>query len=112
MRAAQIAKPGGEFEVVEREIPKPGAGKVLIKVQACGVCHSDVFVKEALWPEFSIRGFPGTNVVGVIEELGTGVTSWTKGQRVWAGTTAAGQYMPRVPAWTLSLLPESSICRL
>ena len=50
MRVAQIAKPGGEFEVVEREIPKPGAGEVLIKVQACGVCHSDVLVKEGLWP--------------------------------------------------------------
>ena len=50
MRAAQITKPGGEFEVVEREIPKPGAGEVLIKVQACGVCHSDMFVKEGLWP--------------------------------------------------------------
>jgi len=50
MVAAQIAKPGEEFEVVEREIPKPGAGDVLIKVMACGVCHSDVFAKEGLWP--------------------------------------------------------------
>ena len=50
MVAAQITKPGGEFEVVEREIPKPNAGEVLIKVQACGVCHSDVFAKEGLWP--------------------------------------------------------------
>jgi hypothetical protein len=54
------AKPGGGFEVVEREIPKPGAGAVLIKVKACGVCHSDVFVKEGSFREFSIRGFPGT----------------------------------------------------
>ena len=60
MQVVQIAKPGGEFEVVEREIPKPGAGEVLIKVKACGVCHSDVFVKEGAFREFSIRGFPGT----------------------------------------------------
>ena len=60
MRAVQIAKPGGEFEVVEREIPKPS--EVLIKVQACGVCHSDVFVKEGLWPGISILGFLGTKL--------------------------------------------------
>src|SRR5215469_14961861 len=85
MRAAQIAKPGGEFEVVEREIPKPGAGEVLIKVQACGVCHSDVFVKEGLWPGLQYPRVPGHEVVGVIDELGAGVTVWTKGQRVGVG---------------------------
>ena len=85
MRAAQIAKPGGEFEVVEREIPKPGAGEVLIKVQACGVCHSDVFVKEGLWPGMQYPRVPGHEVAGVIDELGAGVTGWTKGQRVGVG---------------------------
>src|SRR5215469_6090583 len=85
MRAAQIAKPGGEFEVVEREIPKPGAGEVLIKVQACGVCHSDVFVKEGLWPGLQYPRVPGHEVVGVIHELCSGVTEWTKGQRVGVG---------------------------
>jgi D-arabinose 1-dehydrogenase-like Zn-dependent alcohol dehydrogenase len=85
MRAAQIAKPGGEFEVVEREIPKPGAGEVLIKVQACGVCHSDVFVKEGLWPGLQYPRVPGHEVVGVIHELCAGVTEWTKGQRVGVG---------------------------
>jgi D-arabinose 1-dehydrogenase-like Zn-dependent alcohol dehydrogenase len=85
MRAAQIARPGGEFEVVEREIPKPGAGEVLIKVQACGVCHSDVFVKEGLWPGLQYPRVPGHEVVGVIAELGAGVTAWTKGQRVGVG---------------------------
>jgi len=85
MRAAQVAKPGGEFEVVEREIPKPGAGEVLIKVQACGVCHSDVFVKEGLWPGLQYPRVPGHEVVGMIHELGGGVTEWTKGQRVGVG---------------------------
>jgi D-arabinose 1-dehydrogenase-like Zn-dependent alcohol dehydrogenase len=85
MRAAQIAKPGGEFEVVEREIPEPGAGAVLIKVQACSVCHSDVFVKEGLWPGIQYPRVPGHEVVGVIDELGAGVTGWTKGQRVGVG---------------------------
>src|SRR5215831_9419515 len=85
MRAAQITKPGGEFEVVEREIPKPGAGEVLIKVQACGVCHSDVFVKEGLWPGIQYPRVPGHEVVGVIHELGAGVAEWTKGQRVGVG---------------------------
>jgi D-arabinose 1-dehydrogenase-like Zn-dependent alcohol dehydrogenase len=85
MRAAQIGKPGGEFEVVEREIPEPGAGAVLIKVQACGVCHSDVFVKEGLWPGIQYPRVPGHEIVGVIGELGAGVTGWTKGQRVGVG---------------------------
>ena len=85
MRAAQIAKPGGEFEIVEREIPKPGAGEVLIKVQACGVCHSDVFVKEGLWPGIQYPRVPGHEVAGFIDELGAEVTGWKKGQRVGVG---------------------------
>ena len=85
MRAAQIAKPGGEFEVVEREIPKPGAGEVLIKVKACGVCHSDMFLKEGLMPGLQYPRVPGHEVAGVIDELGAGVTGWTKGQRVGVG---------------------------
>src|SRR5215472_11606437 len=85
MRAAQISKPGADFSVVEREIPKPGAGEVLIKVQACGVCHSDVFVREGLWPGIQYPRVPGHEVVGVIHELGAGVAEWTKGQRVGVG---------------------------
>ena len=85
MRVAQITKPGGEFEVVEREIPKPGAGEVLIKVQACGVCHSDVFVKEGLWPGIQYPRVPGHEVAGFIDELGAEVTGWKKGQRVGVG---------------------------
>jgi len=85
MKVAQISKAGGEFEIVEREIPKPGAGHVLIKVQACGVCHSDVLTKEGLWPGIQYPRIPGHEVAGVIEELGDGVSGWRKGQRVGVG---------------------------
>jgi D-arabinose 1-dehydrogenase-like Zn-dependent alcohol dehydrogenase len=85
MKAAQISKPGGDFEIVEREIPKPGVGHVLIKVQACGVCHSDMFTKEGAWPGIQYPRVPGHEVAGVIEELGAGVSEWKKGQRVGVG---------------------------
>jgi D-arabinose 1-dehydrogenase-like Zn-dependent alcohol dehydrogenase len=85
MKAAQVPKPGADFQIVEREIPKPGAGQVLIKVQACGVCHSDVFTKEGLWPGIEFPRVPGHEVAGVIDELGAGVTAWKKGQRVGVG---------------------------
>jgi D-arabinose 1-dehydrogenase-like Zn-dependent alcohol dehydrogenase len=85
MMAAQISKAGGDFEIVEREIPKPGAGHVLIKVLACGVCHSDVLTKEGLWPGIQFPRVPGHEVAGVIEELGEDVSGWTKGQRAGVG---------------------------
>jgi D-arabinose 1-dehydrogenase-like Zn-dependent alcohol dehydrogenase len=85
MKAAQISKAGGDFEIVEREIPKPGAGHVLIKVLACGVCHSDVLTKEGLWPGIQFPRVPGHEVAGVIEELGEGISGWTKGQRAGVG---------------------------
>jgi len=85
MKAAQIPKAGAEFEIVEREIPKPGAGHVLIKVQACGVCHSDMLTKEGAWPGIEYPRVPGHEVAGIIDELGAGVTAWKKGQRVGVG---------------------------
>ena len=85
MKAAQIPKPGADFEIVEREIPKPGAGQVRIKVQACGVCHSDVLTKEGQWPGIQYPRVPGHEVAGIIDELGAGVTEWKKGQRVGVG---------------------------
>ena len=85
MKVAQISKPGGDFEIVERAVPKPGAGEVRIKVQACGVCHSDVFVKEGLWPGIQYPRVPGHEVAGIIDELGAEVTTWKKGQRVGVG---------------------------
>ena len=85
MKVAQVPGPGGEFEIVEREIPKPGAGQVRIKVQACGVCHSDMFTKEGGWPGIQYPRIPGHEVAGLIDELGEGVSAWKKGQRVGVG---------------------------
>ena len=85
MKAAQISKPGADFEIVEREIPKPGVGQVRIKVQACGVCHSDVLTKEGQWPGIQYPRVPGHEVAGIVDELGSGVSEWKKGQRVGVG---------------------------
>jgi D-arabinose 1-dehydrogenase-like Zn-dependent alcohol dehydrogenase len=85
MRVAQITKAGGGFEIVEREIPNPGAGQVRIKVQACGICHSDVLVTEGLWPGIQFPRVPGHEVAGIIDEVGPGVSVWKKGQRVGVG---------------------------
>jgi D-arabinose 1-dehydrogenase-like Zn-dependent alcohol dehydrogenase len=85
MKAAQVPKPGGDFRIVEREIPKPGAGQVRIKVQACGVCHSDVFTKEGSWPGIEYPRVPGHEIAGLIDEVGAGVSAWKKGQRVGVG---------------------------
>ena len=85
MLVAQVPKPGADFQIVERDIPEPGVGQVRIKVQACGVCHSDVFTKEGLWPGIQYPRVPGHEVVGVIDEVGAGVSGWTKGQRVGVG---------------------------
>ena len=85
MKVAQISKPGAGFQVVEREIPKPGAGEVRIKVLACGICHSDVLTVEGAWPGIQYPRVPGHEVAGVIDEVGTGVSEWKKGQRVGVG---------------------------
>jgi D-arabinose 1-dehydrogenase-like Zn-dependent alcohol dehydrogenase len=85
MRVAQIPKAGADFEIIEREIPKPGPGHVRIRVQACGVCHSDVLAKEGGWPGLAYPRVPGHEVAGVIDEVGPGVTSWESGQRVGVG---------------------------
>ena len=85
MKAAQVSKPGGDFEIVEREIPDPDAGHVRIKVQACGICHSDVLTKEGYWPGIQYPRVPGHEVAGIIDEVGAGVSEWKKGQRVGVG---------------------------
>jgi D-arabinose 1-dehydrogenase-like Zn-dependent alcohol dehydrogenase len=85
MRAVQISRPNGPFEVVERELPEPVAGTVRIKVQACGICHSDSLVKEGLWPGLQYPRVPGHEVAGVIDAVGAGVAGWTPGQRVGVG---------------------------
>src|SRR6204780_5839973 len=85
MRAVQVAKAGGPLELVELEIPEPESGAVRIKVQSCGVCHSDSVTKDGLFPGIQYPRVPGHEVAGIIDELGAGVTTWKKGQRVGVG---------------------------
>jgi D-arabinose 1-dehydrogenase-like Zn-dependent alcohol dehydrogenase len=85
MKAAQVAKGGKGLEIVEREIPKPGAGEVRIRVRACGVCRSDLVTVEGAWPGITFPRVPGHEVAGVIDALGAGVTAWRQGQRVGVG---------------------------
>jgi len=86
MRAIQVSRPGGPLELVERPIPDPGPSSVRIKVQACGICHSDVLTKEGAWPGITFPRVPGHEVIGVIDALGKDVPSrWKVGQRVGVG---------------------------
>jgi D-arabinose 1-dehydrogenase-like Zn-dependent alcohol dehydrogenase len=85
MRVAQVPRPKAPFELVERDIPEPGAGKVRIKVQACGVCHSDSVTKEGLFPNIEYPRVPGHEVIGTVDALGAGVAGWRPGQRVGVG---------------------------
>ena len=85
MKAAVVPKPGADFQIVEREIPKPHAGEVRIKVQACGVCRSDELTKDGGWPGIQYPRVPGHEVAGIVDELGEGVSVWKKGQRVGVG---------------------------
>jgi D-arabinose 1-dehydrogenase-like Zn-dependent alcohol dehydrogenase len=85
MKAAVVTKAGGNFEIQEREIPKPGFGEVRIKVQACGICFSDHMAKDGLWPGIVYPRIPGHEVAGVVDEVGEGVTEWKKGDRVGTG---------------------------
>jgi D-arabinose 1-dehydrogenase-like Zn-dependent alcohol dehydrogenase len=85
MKVAQVREPGADFELVEREVPQPGRGQVRIRVQACGICHSDLYVKEGHWPGIQYPRVPGHEVAGIIDELGPEVPNWKKGQRVGVG---------------------------
>jgi D-arabinose 1-dehydrogenase-like Zn-dependent alcohol dehydrogenase len=85
MNAAQISKPGGDWELIERDIADPSAGEVRVKVEACGICHSDSLVKEGLWPGLQYPRVPGHEIAGRIDAVGANVTAWTKGQRVGVG---------------------------
>jgi D-arabinose 1-dehydrogenase-like Zn-dependent alcohol dehydrogenase len=85
MKAVQISKPGGSFEVVDRPIPQPARGQVRIKVEACGICHSDAQVKEGLWPGIQYPRVPGHEIAGRIHAVGPDVTNWNPGQRVGVG---------------------------
>jgi D-arabinose 1-dehydrogenase-like Zn-dependent alcohol dehydrogenase len=85
MKAAQIGRPGAPFQIVEREIPMPGAGEVRLKVEACGICHSDVLTKDGSFPGIQYPRVPGHEVAGLIDEVGPGVSGWRKGQRAGVG---------------------------
>jgi D-arabinose 1-dehydrogenase-like Zn-dependent alcohol dehydrogenase len=86
MRAVQVGHAGGPFEIVEREIPEPGPGMVRIKVQACGVCHSDEVTKQGLFPGIEYPRVPGHEVIGLIDAIGPNVAPrWTVGERVGVG---------------------------
>ena len=85
MKVVQVAKAHGPWEIVERDIPNPGPGDVRVKVQACGVCHSDVLTKEALFPGITYPRVPGHEAAGVIDVLGEDVKGWKVGERVGVG---------------------------
>jgi D-arabinose 1-dehydrogenase-like Zn-dependent alcohol dehydrogenase len=85
MRAVQVSKAKGPFEIVEREIPQPGPGDVRVKVQACGVCHSDSLTKDGLFPNIAYPRIPGHEVAGVVDAIGAGVKGWKFGDRVGVG---------------------------
>ena len=85
MTVAQVQKPGMGVQIVEREIPVPGAGHVRIRVQACGVCHSDAFTVEGTWPGIQYPRVPGHEVTGLVDEVGPGISAWKMGQRVGVG---------------------------
>jgi len=84
-RFVEVQKAGGALELVTREVGAPQAGWVRVKVQACGVCHSDALTKEGHWPGIHYPRVPGHEVVGVVDAIGEGVTQWKLGQRVGLG---------------------------
>jgi D-arabinose 1-dehydrogenase-like Zn-dependent alcohol dehydrogenase len=85
MKAIEVSKPGGNFELVERNIPEPARNQVRIKVEACGICHSDALVKEGHWPGIQYPRVPGHEIAGRIDAVGADVTNWKPGQRVGVG---------------------------
>ncbi|HKG80983.1 MAG TPA: alcohol dehydrogenase [Pyrinomonadaceae bacterium] len=85
MKAVQVSKAGGDWELVDRDIAEPGAGQVRVKVEACGVCHSEALVKEGIWPGLQYPRVPGHEIAGRIDAVGDNVTAWKQGQRVGVG---------------------------
>ena len=85
MRVIQVTRPKGSLELVERQIPEPGTGSVRVKVEACGICHSDAMTKEGTWPGIQYPRAPGHEIAGIIDVVGDGVTTWAPGQRVGVG---------------------------
>src|SRR2546428_12578692 len=83
-RYAQVVTKGGPIELVTREVPDPKAGEVRVRVQSCGICHSDSVTKEGIFP-ITYPRVPGHEVVGLVDAIGEGVTEWKVGQRVGLG---------------------------
>src|SRR5437660_1224541 len=85
MRVIQISEPGGPLELRQRDTPEPGPGEARVRVQACGVCHSDSYPKQGTFPGVSYPVVPGHEVAGVVDALGDGVQGWNVGERVGVG---------------------------
>jgi D-arabinose 1-dehydrogenase-like Zn-dependent alcohol dehydrogenase len=85
IRVIQIPQKGAPFELTERDLPEPGHGEVRVKVQACGVCHSDSIAVQGLFPNIPYPIVPGHEIAGVIDAIGPGVIGWSKGARVGVG---------------------------
>ena len=85
MRVVQVTRAKGPLELVERPIPEPGAGSVRLKVEACGICHSDSVTKEGIWPGIQYPRVPGHEIAGIVDAVGSGVAGWTTGQRAGVG---------------------------
>ena len=85
MRAAQVSRANGPFELVQRDVPEPAAREVRVAVEACGICHSDAFVKEGTFPGLQYPRVPGHEVIGVIDAVGRDVRRWKVGERVGVG---------------------------
>src|SRR5713226_2861640 len=100
MRAVQVARAGGRLELIERDMPEPARGEVRVRVEACGVCHSDSLTVEGQWPDLSFPRIPGHEVAGVIDAIGAGVVGWRVGQRVGVGWFG-GHCEPCLRGWLI-----------
>src|SRR6266478_3014427 len=109
MRVVQVSRAHGPFELVERDIPEPQPDWVRIKVDACGICHSDSLIKEGLWPGIQYPRIPGHEVIGVVDAVGERVKPWRTGQRVGVGWHGGNcgycEYMV-APAQALARVPD------
>jgi len=97
MQAARVPCGGADFELVDLPVPDPDANEVRVRVEACGICHSDAFVKESTFPGLEYPRVPGHEVAGVVDAVGSDALQWSAGDRAgWAGT--AGTASPATPA--------------
>lgn len=84
MKAVQVSKPNGPFEVVSREVQDPGPGELRIRVEAC-LCHSDALTKAGAYPGLTLPRIPGHEIAGRVDAIGADVTAWKPGDRVGVG---------------------------